>query len=84
MFVGFLTSNFGFDRGLLCIIHIFVMFYVDQSAQLVCLETMAVKNLVFGENCSGSEVDSLKITFFTFLTQTGPKFWPLRPKYGIP
>ena len=65
------------------------MSYVDQLARLlvhiVCKETMVVKNFIPRENSFGSEVASLKITiFFPFLTQNGPKFWPLKAKYGIP
>ena len=50
------------------------MFYVDQLvlllACLVCYEIMTVKNFVFRENCGGSEVAGMKITFFVIFDST--------------
>ena len=37
---------------------------------------MALKNLFFRENWVESEVAGMKIAFLSFLSQTGPTFWP--------
>ena len=37
---------------------------------------MAVKNFIFRQNWVGRKVAGIKKTFFPFLTQPGPTFWP--------